>query len=122
VWRDSGTYNIILSTLGIDSRVVLDGPGWLGQVRQAATLLTPGLLTPVPAAARQEKEGGQIEAQDSLAPSGEAAGRRKPEMEEARREKIVRTNSNPGREAAEILRAFPLLDFMASSLLVRKKK
>ena len=54
--------------------------------------------------------------------SGEAADRRKPEMEEARREKIVRTNSNPGREAAEILRAFPLLDFMASSLLVRKKK
>ena len=78
VWRDSSTYNIVLSTLGIDSRVVvstyqkiasikneqksketfslqLDGPGWLGQVRQAATLLTPGLLTPVPAAARQEK-------------------------------------------------------------------
>ena len=84
MWRDSGTYNIVLSTLGIDSRIVvsnlswrnnteywhgeqlaiderertpppqLDGPGWLGQVRQAATLLTPGLLTPVPAA-RQEK-------------------------------------------------------------------
>jgi len=122
VWRDSGTYNIILSTLGIDSRVVLDGPGWLGQVRQAATLLTPGLLTPVPAAARQEKEGGQLETQDPLAPSGEAAGRRKAEVEEARREKIVRTNSNPGKEAAEILRAFPLLDFMASSLLVRNKK
>jgi len=122
VWRDSGTYNIILSTLGIDSRVVLDGPGWLGQVRQAATLLTPGLLTPVPAAARQEKEGGQIEAQDPLAHSGEAAGRRKSEKEEARREKIVRKNSNPGKEAAEILRAFPLLDFMASSLLVRNKK
>jgi len=122
VWRDSGTYNIVLSTLGIDSRVVLDGPGWLGQVRQAATLLTPGLLTPVPAAARQEKEGGQLEAQDPLAPSGEAAGRKKSGMEEARGEKIVRKSSNPGKEAAEILRAFPLLDFMASSLLVRNKK
>ena len=54
--------------------------------------------------------------------SGEAAGRRKAEVEEARREKIVRKNSNPGKEAAEILRAFPLLDFMASSLLVRNKK
>jgi len=122
VWRDSGTYNIVLSTLGIDSRVVLDGPGWLGQVRQAATLLTPGLLTPVPAAARQEKEGGQLEAQDPLAPSGEVAGRKKSGMEEARGEKIVRKSSNPGKEAAEILRAFPLLDFMASSLLVRNKK
>ena len=62
--------------------------------------------------------------------SGEAAGRGKSGMEEARREKVVRkssnpgkeANSNPGKEAAEILRAFPLLDFMASSLLVRSKK
>ena len=44
-------------------------------------------------------------------------------MEEAARgEKVVRKASNPGKEAAEILRAFPLLDFMASSLLVRNKK
>ena len=54
--------------------------------------------------------------------SGEAAGRKKSGMEEARGEKIVRKSSNPGKEAAEILRAFPLLDFMASSLLVRNKK
>ena len=55
--------------------------------------------------------------------SGEAAGRRKSGMEEAAsREKVVGKTSNPGKEAAEILRAFPLLDFMASSLLVRNKK
>jgi len=121
VWRDSGTYNIVLSTLGIDSRIVLDGPGWLGQVRQAATLLTPGLLTPVPAA-RQEKEGSP-ETQLDAYPSGEPPSSRKVEMEESKGgTEVVRKNSNPGKEAAEILRAFPLLDFMASSLLVRSKK
>jgi len=121
VWRDSGTYNIVLSTLGIDSRIVLDGPGWLGQVRQAATLLTPGLLTPVPAA-RQEKEGSP-ETQLDTYPSGEPPSRRKVEMEESKGgTEVVSKNSNPGKEAAEILRAFPLLDFMASSLLVRSKK
>ena len=54
--------------------------------------------------------------------SGEEAGRRSSTMVETRREKVVRKNTNPGKEAAEILRAFPLLDFMASSLLVRNKK
>ena len=29
----------------------LDGSGWRGSVRQAQSLLTPGLLTPVPVAA-----------------------------------------------------------------------
>jgi len=44
-------------------------------------------------------------------------------MEEAARgEKVVRKTSKPGKEAAEILRAFPLLDFMASTLLLRNKK
>ena len=55
--------------------------------------------------------------------SGEPPSRRKVEMGESKGEaEVVRKNSNPGKEAAEILRAFPLLDFMASSLLVRNKK
>ena len=55
--------------------------------------------------------------------SGEPPSRRKVEMEESKGgTEVVRKNSNPGKEAAEILRAFPLLDFMASSLLVRSKK
>jgi len=52
-WRDSATYTIMLNTLGIDSRVVLDGENWRSSVpryapKNAATLLTPGLLTPEP--------------------------------------------------------------------------
>eukprot|EP00092_Neocalanus_flemingeri_P089282 GFUD01112967.1.p1 GENE.GFUD01112967.1~~GFUD01112967.1.p1 ORF type:complete len:601 (+),score=193.90 GFUD01112967.1:82-1884(+) len=52
-WRDSATYSILLDTLGIDSRVVLDGENWRSSVpryapKTAATLLTPGLLTPEP--------------------------------------------------------------------------
>ena len=55
--------------------------------------------------------------------SGEPPSRRKVEMEESKGgTEVVRKSSNPGKEAAEILRAFPLLDFMASSLLVRSKK
>ena len=55
--------------------------------------------------------------------SGEPPSSRKVEMEESKGgTEVVRKNSHPGKEAAEILRAFPLLDFMASSLLVRSKK
>merc|ERR1712179_75919 len=44
-WRDSATYTIMLYTLGIDSRVVLDGEGWRSSVpryapKTAATLLS----------------------------------------------------------------------------------
>jgi len=60
-WRDSATYTIMLYTLGIDSRVVLDGEGWRSSVpryvpKTAATLLTPGLLTPQPVASTGEKQ------------------------------------------------------------------
>jgi len=60
-WRDSATYTIMLYTLGIDSRVVLDGEGWRNSVpryapKTAATLLTPGLLTPQPVLATGEKQ------------------------------------------------------------------
>jgi len=60
-WRDSATYTILLNTLGIDSRVVLDGENWRSSVpryapKTAATLLTPGLLTPEPVACPSEKQ------------------------------------------------------------------
>jgi len=60
-WRDSATYTIMLYTLGIDSRVVLDGEGWRSSVpryapKTAATLLTPGLLTPQPVMSPGEKQ------------------------------------------------------------------
>jgi len=59
-WRDSTTYTIMLNTLGIDSRVVLDGENWRSSVpryapKTAATLLTPGLLTPEPVTSPTEK-------------------------------------------------------------------
>jgi len=59
-WRDSATYTIMLNTLGIDSRVVLDGENWRSSVpryapKTAATLLTPGLLTPEPVTSPVEK-------------------------------------------------------------------
>ena len=43
--------------------------------------------------------------------SGEAAGKSRFGMEVRGEEKVVQRNPNPGKEAAEILRAFPLLDF-----------
>lgn len=60
-WRDSATYTIMLNTLGIDSRVVLDGENWRSSVpryapKNAATLLTPGLLTPEPVTSPGEKQ------------------------------------------------------------------
>ena len=54
--------------------------------------------------------------------SGEAAGKSRFGMEVRGEEKVVQRNPTPGKEAAEILRAFPLLDFMASAVLVRNKK
>jgi len=51
-WKESAAYNIIMSTLGIDSRILLDGESWRSSVpkypKNAASLMTPGLLTPEP--------------------------------------------------------------------------
>jgi len=123
-WRDSSTYNLVLSTLGMDSRVLLDGPGWLGSVRQAATLLTPGLLTPVPVA-KESSPDPEVSTSSSTGAPGPARGGRGEEQsrsrdEHGRRREEVGRRSAPGKEASSILRSFPLLDFMASSLLVRR--
>jgi len=53
-WKDSSTYNLIMATLGIDSRILLDGENWRNSMpkyipKNAASLMTPGLLTPEPA-------------------------------------------------------------------------
>lgn len=72
-WIDSTTYAIILSTLGIDSRVVLDGENWRSSVpryapKTAATLLTPGLLTPEQVSSPTDKSEDQSqEEKDDLA-------------------------------------------------------
>jgi len=63
-WIDSTTYAIILGTLGIDSRVVLDGENWRSSVpryapKTAATLLTPGLLTPEQVSSPTDKSEDQ---------------------------------------------------------------
>jgi len=75
-WRDSATYTIMLNTLGIDSRVVLDGESWRSSVpryapKNAATLLTPGLLTPQPVTSAVEKqEETNQESKDTTGNSG----------------------------------------------------
>jgi len=76
-WRDSATYTIMLYTLGIDSRVVLDGEGWRSSVpryapKTAATLLTPGLLTPQPVISTGEKQ--EEPTQESKDPVGTSCG------------------------------------------------
>merc|ERR1719193_1109491 len=76
-WRDSATYTIMLYTLGIDSRVVLDGEGWRSSVpryapKTAATLLTPGLLTPQPVVSTGEKQ--EEPAQESKDTVGSSCG------------------------------------------------
>ena len=84
-WRDSAAHQLIMATLGIDSRVLvsniiflsqilmsqlwpplqLDGESWRSSVpkyapKHAASLVTPGLLTPEPAAAVQEADRVQV--------------------------------------------------------------
>ena len=84
-WRDSAAHQLIMATLGIDSRVLvsniiflsqilmsqlwpplqLDGESWRSSVpkyapKHAASLVTPGLLTPEPAAAVLEADRVQV--------------------------------------------------------------
>lgn len=64
-WRESAAYNMLLNTLSIDTRVVLDGENWRSSVpnyapKTAANLLTPGeLLTPVVASSTPSPPEGR---------------------------------------------------------------
>lgn len=116
VWRGSDTYTLVLDTLGIDSRVLLDGTGWRGSVRQAQSLLTPGLLTPVPVAA-MEKDPSELDYREA-SPLSPLGGRKGDELKLWTREE----GPSPSKEARKVLAAFPLLDFMASTVLARPQE
>lgn len=70
-WKESAAYNIIMSTLGIDSRILLDGESWRSSVpkypKNAASLMTPGLLTPEPVS--NETPNNESTSTDQVSPA-----------------------------------------------------
>jgi len=70
-WKESAAYNIIMSTLGIDSRILLDGESWRSSVpkypKNAASLMTPGLLTPEPVT--NETTNNEAASTDQVSPA-----------------------------------------------------
>jgi len=70
-WKESAAYNIIMSTLGIDSRILLDGESWRSSVpkypKNAASLMTPGLLTPEPVS--NETTNNESTSTDQVSPA-----------------------------------------------------
>merc|ERR1719323_737548 len=146
-WRDSSVHNIIMNTLGVDSRVLLDGEGWRSSMpkyapKNAATLMTPGgLLTPELATNNEDVEKKTESASVSpaefdwsnsgltdplAADSGNDCSNKVPKSPAMTKPR--EDNNNHGaksaslsREAQNVLDGLPLLNFMSSRILGRSR-
>lgn len=150
-WRDSAAHKVIMETLGIDSRVLLDGETWRSSQprytapKHAASLMTPGgLLTPEQASSGDSHnvipEDDQTSPSDAICPAQfdwNKSGLTNPLAENGAvknaSEPVVKlsNNNNVGteilkdhmsREAQNILDGLPLLNFMSSSLFKKAVK
>jgi len=146
-WRDSCTYKTLLLTLGIDSSSNLEGEEWRSSAgrlapRSAASLMTPGLLTPQAVSDSQETADQKSPDGDSITPAQfdwNKSGLTNPlsdnDVEKsspdpvATSKPVVEDNNNKEggnklykdhvkREAQNILDGLPLLNFMSSNVLM----
>jgi len=147
-WRDSLTYSSLLLTLGIDSSSNLDGEEWRSSVgrlapRSAASLMTPGLLTPEALSEKPEPSEQKSSEGDTVTPAQfdwNKSGLTDPLSENVGAKSSNETSSSPveednnngdggklyqdhvRREAQNILDGLPLLNFMSSNVLMLPTK
>jgi len=139
-WRDSLTYSSLLLTLGIDSSSNLDGEEWRSSApRSAASLMTPGLLTPEALSEKPEPQEQKSSEGDTVTPAQfdwNKSGLTDPLSENVGAKSSpdptisqVEEDNNNGdggklyqdhvrREAQNVLDGLPLLNFMSSNVLM----